>query len=149
MRAAPAEGGKLVLALTLAGKTCGEVRVEARPVAAPSGDGVVLTEVKLVPFERERVMAVSPKLDPTALERVIWERGRLSLPIEAFVIPRQLNSFASRLLGTQKDSADASPVELSVSATESKLTTVQVGAEGLLANVEIRGETKIVIRGGL
>lgn len=145
VRAAPGLGGRMNIAVTIAGKTCGEIRLEATPVATPTGDGITLADVHLAPFELERVSGTIRRFDAHALEQVIGERGRLPLPLEAFVIPRQLDAFTSRLLGKQRD-GDGGPLDLDVSVTSAKLTSVQPSADGLLAIVDIRGDTRIRVR---
>lgn len=142
-RAFPAAGGRVRLALQLAGRVCGEVWLEATPVGSDAA--IALDQVSLLPGEQPRLQAVSPRIDLSPLGPLVSARVRIPLPADVLNMPRRIDQLAARLLNS--DPGDG-PVqyEVKVAMASARVEQAQATSDGLAAVVGAAGEAKVLLR---
>lgn len=134
------EGG-VTLLVTLAGRVCGQVALDARAVLSPTGDGFALTQVRAAEGEQARAGAVTPGLDLAALAAEIERRAHISAAVDVPGLPRDIDRITAALLGPQPDAAvgDLAPA-VRVSMKSAALEDPFSAAAGLTSLIVARGD---------
>jgi hypothetical protein len=143
---ARARGGVRLL-LSVAGRVCGELALDATVGAAPSGDALLLLGV--APSAGEQARAAAPGLDLAELAAVIERLVRIGLPVEVPAIPRNIDRIAAALLGPQGGAGSGSErltSEINVSMRSASVEHVSSSREGLAAIVHAVGEATVKVR---
>lgn len=136
VRAGPGNDGKVRLLMTLAGRSCGQVALDAIAEARP--DGLFLRALAPAPGEQERLGGVAFEGFGAPLEG----RLRLPLPAEVSGMHRRIEALTARLL--EPEGAEGGlRYRVSVKLSPVQVERAQISGEGVAALISVKGGVQV------
>lgn len=134
--AGPGEDGTVRLKVTVVGRLCGSIWLDATPEARL--DGIVLHSLELTPSEQERLGVSTLQWHRGGIER----RLRLPLPVEVNGMHRRMEVLVMRLLGQEGLQGELRS-RLGVKLQPIQTAQALVAREGLVALISVTGEAHV------
>jgi hypothetical protein len=132
----PATGGRLGLAITIDGPTCGDVWLTATPAYDAVTSRIRLREARLVPGAQ--VAQLEGMGLARSLENALERHGAIALPVDIAAAPASLETMVQSL-----GAALPKGVRVGLKLAPGSIQKVSVAPEGLIALAVLQGDAEL------